>query len=145
MFLFFVAMELCKEEHPDYFPGVLLDSWSTFTYRGIYCCYMISFDQHGFGRYGHVENVILALRSDLGSDFSPYSFNLEVGQGSLNVTLQRICNITLSAYQVTSNSFKSFKSEKLKLIPFAYSMVHFDSKYLLFINEVSFYNYELNI
>ncbi|XP_078159590.1 endoribonuclease Dicer homolog 2a-like isoform X3 [Carex rostrata] len=94
------ATELCTEEHPDYFPAVLLDSWSTFTFRGIYCCYMISFDQHNFGRYGPVGNVILALGSDLGSDLSPYSFNLEVGWGSLRVTLQRIYNITLSAYQV---------------------------------------------
>lgn len=61
---------------------------------------MISFDQHNFGRYGPVGNVILALGSDLGSDLSPYSFNLEVGWGSLRVTLQRIYNITLSAYQV---------------------------------------------
>jgi hypothetical protein len=101
VFLFFEAMELCKEEHPEYFPGVLLDSWSTFTFRGIYSCYMISFDQQGLGRSGHVENVILALRSDVGSDLSPYSFNLEVELGSLTVTLQRIYNITLSAYQVT--------------------------------------------
>ncbi|KAJ4752041.1 Protein Dicer [Rhynchospora pubera] len=92
--------EVCKDEQPDYFPGVLLDSWSSFAVRGIYCCYMISFDKRAFSRYGHIENTILALRSDLGPDFSHYSFNLEVDQG-LTVSLQRIHNITLSAYQVT--------------------------------------------
>ncbi|KAJ3701550.1 hypothetical protein LUZ61_005255 [Rhynchospora tenuis] len=92
--------EVCKEEQPDYFPGVLLDTWSSFAVRGIYCCYMISLDKHGSNRYGHTENIILALSSDLGSDFSHYSFNLEVKQG-LTVSLQRIYNITLTAYQIT--------------------------------------------
>lgn len=61
---------------------------------------MVSFDQHGMGRYGPIESIILALRSDLGSDFPPCSLNLKVEWGSLTVNLQRIDNITLSADQV---------------------------------------------
>ncbi|KAJ3671775.1 hypothetical protein LUZ60_007854 [Juncus effusus] len=85
------GMEEYNEEQPDYFPGVLLDCWNDFISLGIYYCYKISFkNKENSGKIGVLEDVILVLRSDLGPDFSSYSFNLETDNGILSVSLEFI-------------------------------------------------------
>nr|CAD1820291.1 unnamed protein product [Ananas comosus var. bracteatus] len=94
------AIESYRDDQPDYFPGELIDSWFAFFGLGLYHCYKIMFDQSSCVDAAF-RDMILVVKSDLGSDFVNTSFNLEGIRDSLTVNLKYIGVIHLSREQVT--------------------------------------------
>lgn len=109
LFISCAAIESYRDDQPDYFPGELIDSWFVFFGLGLYHCYKIMFDQSSCVD-APFRDMILVVKSDLGSDFVNMSFNLEGIRDSLTVNLKYIGVIHLSREQVIY-WFSSLKCE----------------------------------
>jgi len=86
-------------EHVDYFPGELVDSWSSFCCLGLFHCYLITSNQH-FHCETSFGDILLVVKSDLGGDARSFSFSLEADRGAVNVDLKYVGRVHLSREQV---------------------------------------------
>jgi endoribonuclease Dicer len=90
-------VEKYKEEQPDYFPEQLVDNWLHFSRLGLYYCYKISLE--GYSKTTPAE-IVLAVKSDMGSDFISNSFKLWGVQDYVTVTMRYVGIIHLNQEQV---------------------------------------------
>ncbi|BAS85080.1 Os03g0583900, partial [Oryza sativa Japonica Group] len=87
-----------KIEQPSYFPEEFVDNWRSFSRLGIYYCYKISLE--GCPKTASPTDILLALKCDLGSDFTSSSFKLPGGQDNASVTMKYVGIIHLNQEQV---------------------------------------------
>ncbi|PVH31546.1 hypothetical protein PAHAL_9G175900 [Panicum hallii] len=92
-----IVVEKYKEEQPDYFPEQLVDNWLHFSRLGLYYCYKISLE--GYSKTTPAE-IVLAVKSDMGSDFISNSFKLWGVQDYVTVTMRYVGIIHLNQEQV---------------------------------------------
>uniref|UniRef100_A0A0E0KFW1 Uncharacterized protein n=1 Tax=Oryza punctata TaxID=4537 RepID=A0A0E0KFW1_ORYPU len=84
-------------EQPAYFPEEFVDNWHSFSRLGIYYCYKISLE--GCPKTASPTDILLALKCDLGSDFTSSSFKLPGGQDNASVTMKYVGIIHLNQEQ----------------------------------------------
>ncbi|XXG49554.1 hypothetical protein AAC387_Pa02g3712 [Persea americana] len=65
----------CEREQVDYYPGELVDQWSSFSNRGLYHCYSLGLKRN-FVYHVAFRDIVLIVKSDLGSDFVQTCFPL---------------------------------------------------------------------
>ncbi len=75
-----------------------MDNWRSFSRLGIYYCYKISLE--GCPKTASPTDILLALKCDLGSDFTSSSFKLPGGQDNASVTMKYVGIIHLNQEQV---------------------------------------------
>jgi len=92
-----VVVEKYKEDQPDYFPEQLVDKWLHFSHLGLYYCYKISLE--GCSETTPAE-IVLVVKSDMGSDFTSNSFKLFGVQDYVSVTIRYVGIIHLNQEQV---------------------------------------------
>ncbi|KAJ1294687.1 hypothetical protein BS78_01G164800 [Paspalum vaginatum] len=85
-------------EHPDYFPEQLVDNWLSFSRLGLYYCYKISLE--GCCETTALDEIVLAVKCDMGSDFISNSFKLWGVKDYVNVTMRYVGIIHLNQEQV---------------------------------------------
>ncbi|WVZ59749.1 hypothetical protein U9M48_009852 [Paspalum notatum var. saurae] len=85
-------------EHPDYFPEQLVDNWLSFSRLGLYHCYKISLE--GCCETTSPDEIVLAVKCDMGSDFLSNSFKLWGVKDYVNVTMRYVGIIHLNQEQV---------------------------------------------
>ncbi|WOK91952.1 endoribonuclease [Canna indica] len=93
------VVEPYEDEQDDYFPGELVDSWFSFSCLGLYHCYKIILDRHFSYDYSF-NDMMLVVKSNLGSDFLSYSFSLGTERGPVSVHLKYVGIIHLNREQV---------------------------------------------
>jgi len=92
-----IVMEKYKEDQPDYFPEQLVDKWLHFSHLGLYYCYMISLEDCSETT---PAEIVLAVKSDMGSEFTSNSFKLLGVQDYVSVTIRYVGIIHLNQEQV---------------------------------------------
>ncbi|KAL5217946.1 hypothetical protein ABZP36_018630 [Zizania latifolia] len=92
-----IVVEKYQHEQPDYFPEEFVDSWCSFSRLGIYYCYKISLE--GCFKTTSPTDILLAVKCDMGSDFTSNSFKL-LAMPDVNVTMKYVGIIHLNQEQV---------------------------------------------
>ncbi|XP_042383496.1 endoribonuclease Dicer homolog 2a-like [Zingiber officinale] len=92
-------VEPYNKEQADYFPSDFVDSWSSFCCLGLYHCYKITIDQH-YNYDFAFNDMMLIVKTDLGSNFLSYSFGLKNSRGPVSVQLNYYGIVHLSREQV---------------------------------------------
>ncbi|KAK8970240.1 hypothetical protein KSP40_PGU017130 [Platanthera guangdongensis] len=90
--------QACTFDEDIYFPAELVSSWSSFCNIGLYHSYKISMSSVYFE--SSFCDIFLVVKSDLGSDFSSNSFNLETSSGSITVEISYFGDIHLDHEQI---------------------------------------------
>ncbi|KAG2547662.1 hypothetical protein PVAP13_9KG468200 [Panicum virgatum] len=106
-----IVMEKYKEDQPDYFPEQLVDKWLHFSHLGLYYYYMISLEDCSETT---PAEIVLAVKSDMGSEFTSNSFKLLGVQDYVSVTIRYVGIIHLNQEQVIVA--RRFQSTILSLI-----------------------------
>jgi endoribonuclease Dicer len=88
-----------QEEQPDDFPEQLVDTWLSFSRLGLYHCYVISLEWCSKTAISPAE-IVLAVKCDMGSDFSSNSFKLWGVQDHVIVNMRYVGIIHLNEEQV---------------------------------------------
>ncbi|WVZ59752.1 hypothetical protein U9M48_009853 [Paspalum notatum var. saurae] len=103
------ANDTYQHGQPVYFPEELVDSWASFSARGLYHCYNISLRVR-FNAAAAPTDIVLAVKCDLGPEFLRTSFS----SGGVEVTIRRLPAILLNQEQVSFA--RSFQATILSLL-----------------------------
>ncbi|KAL5723260.1 hypothetical protein ACHQM5_006678 [Ranunculus cassubicifolius] len=87
-----------EEKQANYFPGELVSIWHPHS-EDLYHCYRITMKKH-YDYEVPFSNIILAVKFDLGNDFTHTDFELVVSRGSVTVDIAYSGSIHLDAEQV---------------------------------------------
>uniref|UniRef100_J3LQI0 Uncharacterized protein n=2 Tax=Oryza brachyantha TaxID=4533 RepID=J3LQI0_ORYBR len=93
-----IVVEKYQHEQPAYFPEEFVDNWCSFSHQGIYYCYKISLE--GCLETDSPTDILLAVKCDMGSDFTSISFQMPGGQDNACVTMNYAGIIHLNQEQV---------------------------------------------
>nr|AUH15438.1 dicer-like 2 protein [Dimocarpus longan] len=85
--------ELYNDEHPIYIPSEVVDQCLQET-NTLYFCYLIELKRK-FEYDIPVQDIVLAVRTELESDIENFNFDMEVDRGRLSVSLKYVGNIQL--------------------------------------------------
>lgn len=88
-----------NEDHPAYFPPELVNHLPDKS-KTLYHCYLIELRQK-FNYDATVQDIILAMRSELEADICGMPFELEVPRGLLSVNVRYVGEIHLGEEQVS--------------------------------------------
>ncbi|KAF0920587.1 hypothetical protein E2562_035731 [Oryza meyeriana var. granulata] len=93
-----IVVEKYQHEQPAYFPEEFVDNWCSFSRLGIYHCYKISLE--GCLKTASPTDILLAVKCDMGSDFTSSSFKLPGGQDNASANMKYVGIVHLSQEQV---------------------------------------------
>ncbi|KAK1273870.1 hypothetical protein QJS04_geneDACA021907 [Acorus gramineus] len=88
------------DEQIDFFPGQLMHSWCSFCTMGSYYCYRVHMKQD-FEYDIYSTDILIVVKSNLGSDFLHMEFVLETDRGQVSVSLDYADKIHISMEQVS--------------------------------------------
>ncbi|XP_058102614.1 endoribonuclease Dicer homolog 2 [Magnolia sinica] len=88
-----------EDEQVDYFPGELVGHWLSFSEKGLYYCYSLSFKRN-FNYDVPFRDIVLVVKCDLGAELASTNFQMEIDRGSVTLNMEYVGVIHLNADQV---------------------------------------------